>query len=143
MRLDRPLDTSGTRAEGVAGQSTQDAGRYLTEKVEPTFKGSGRDASSRWFTDIPPLAKATGAILAAIIAIGAPSVWWISRLDTNVDNLKTVVTEIKSRTEDIFRASVQQGGRIDNLEKSMDAIRMPQVSQAQTSPFQQPGNKGK
>lgn len=97
-RLDSALDTSGTRADGVSGQSTQGTGRYLTEKVEPVFKGAPPDASSRWFSDIPPLAKATAAILAVIVALGAPSVWWISRVDTNVDNLKTIVAEIKSQS---------------------------------------------
>lgn len=143
MRLDSPLDTSGTHVDGVVGSSRQGGDNYVTEKVEPAFKGAKQDVSPRWFSDIPPLAKATAAILAVIIAIGAPSVWWMARLDTNVDNLKAVVTEIKGRTEDVFRASLQQGGRIDNLEKTVDAIKVPPAPQVQTAPFPQAGRKGK
>ena len=138
MRLDGLLDTADTVATGEVHGAGRSIGDLKVEKLEPTFKGpEDGNSSLDWWKTLPPLARATTAVVAVIVAFGAPSVWWVSKLDTNVDNLKTNVSEIRTRTDDLFRTSVQQGDRLETVEKSIDTLKAESKASPST-PTQQP-----
>lgn len=124
MRLDDPLDTGQTIEEvgsPIPG-GTASARRATTNSVK-VGAAYVEPEQQKWWAVLPPLAKATTAVLVVILPLAGISIWWVSRLDANVENLKISVSDVKARTEELFRSSVQQQSRLDMLDKSMDTLK--------------------
>ena len=63
--------------------------------------------------------KFGGSIGGFFIAVVLPAVWYFSKLDTNVDTLKSDVRDVKTRTEGLERSAIRHDERIGQLEKGL------------------------
>lgn len=117
--LDASLDTGGTigAPSRVSGQSM--GVNLEVESVDPAF--SPEPKGFLW-QDVPPGLKTATIVVFSAISIIVSGVWYLSKLDSNVDVLKTNLGEVKIRTEELVRTSIQHGEKLDTLEKSVDAI---------------------
>lgn len=115
--LDAALDTGGTLGNPAKDTSLHKRNREDIQEVDPAFNDAPESLpfSFRHIT-------LTMKILAVILPAGATAVWYLSKLDSNVDVLKTNVGEVRVRTEELLRTSIQHGEKLETLEKSVEVL---------------------
>lgn len=121
IALDGPLGTTETLGGGGVSSDTATSRRKTgTEKVDLAFAAPAKENEVvAFFKQYWGIMSAVGTVALTVFSV----VWWASGINTNVDNLKSTVADIKSRTDDLFRTSVQQQGRLDVVEKSVENIK--------------------
>lgn len=110
--LDTVQDTGSTTGE------SRERRKETSEKLDPPFR-----VEKESLIDADLLArflKVGAAVAGFFITVVLPVVWYASKLDSRVDTLKVDVTEIKQRTEELVKNSVQHDGRLDLLEKTVN-----------------------
>jgi hypothetical protein len=125
--LDAALDTGGTISPPSRG-SEQFMGNHLeVETVDPALKPEPKS----WhfiLQDVPPGLKTAIAVILSVVSGVGYGVWYLSKLDSNVDTLKISVGEVKVRTEELVRTSIQHDEKLGTLEKAVESLNAKDVS---------------
>lgn len=119
IRLDSVPDTGGTTEDPLSERIAKRKRSADFEPVEPPFKNPGKKTPSVVWQELTPFMRVGGSIGGFFIAVVLPAVWYLSKLDTNVDTLKSDVREVKQRTEGLERSAIRQDERIGHLEKGL------------------------
>lgn len=117
IRLDSIPDTFGTTEDPLSEPIAKGKRSTDFEPVDPPFKSPEKRALSEVWQELSPFVKFGGSIGSFFIVIVLPAVWYLSRLDTNVDTLKSDVRDVKQRTDVLERSAIRQDERIGYLEK--------------------------
>lgn len=117
--LENVQDTTGTTDDPIAESLAKRQRSAEYEKVDPPFGVAEKRGIAAIWHDLMPFLKVAGAIISFFVAVVLPIVWYASKLDSNVDTLKTDVRDVKQRTEELANNSVQHDERLDGLEKSI------------------------
>lgn len=116
--LENIHDTESTTVALSPEPQRKQARRETSEKADPPFRGSQEKEPLINEVWVVRLLKFGTAIITFFVTIVLPGVWYASKLDSRVDTLQVDVRDIKQKTEDLVKNSVQHGGRIDVLERT-------------------------
>lgn len=119
IRLDSVPGTGGTTEDPLSERVAKRKRSADFEPVEPPFKNPEKKTLPVGWQELSPFMKFGGSIGGFFIAFVLPAVWYLSKLDTNVDTLKSDVREVKQRTEGLERSAIRQDERIGHLEKGL------------------------
>jgi hypothetical protein len=119
IRLESVPDTGGTTGDPLSESNAKRKRSADYEPVEPPFKGREKKPLSIVWQELSPLMKVGGSIGSFFIVVVLPAVWYLSKLDTNVDTLKIDVRDVKQRTDGLERSAIRQDERIGYLEKGI------------------------
>ncbi len=111
-------DTNVSEATDSSNKQNEYAEYY---KVPPPFKGNGGSRPITW-DDVKLSSKIFGAIFLFLVTIVIPSVWYASRVETNIKVIKSDVREIKVLTNELTKATIKNTDRIDHVEKTMSYL---------------------
>lgn len=121
LDLDNITDTSETASgDQKSAVRRRDSHDEFIE-VPPPFKAEKESRFITW-SEVSLTYKIIAVACAIFIGVGAPSVWFASRLDTNVENLKENVAEIKQTTKKLVETSINNLNRVSSLEKDVSNI---------------------
>jgi hypothetical protein len=113
-------DTGATTEEPLSESATKRQRNIDYEKIDPPFRAPVKKGTVIKWEDLFPILRVAGAIVGFFIAVVLPVVWYASKLDSNVDALKTDVRDVKQKTEELVKNSIKQGERLDGLERSIN-----------------------
>jgi hypothetical protein len=116
--LENIKDTESTTSALSPERQRKQARRETSEKADPPFRGSQEKEPFITEVWVVRFLKFGTAIIGFFVTIVLPAVWYASKLDSRVDTLQVDVRDIKQKTEDLVKNSVQHGGRIDVLERT-------------------------
>lgn len=117
-------DTEATTDDTILERAAKRQRNLDYEKIDPPFRAAEKKSTSIKWDELLPYVKVAGSIVGFFITVVLPIVWYASKLDSNVDALKTDVRDVKQKTDELVKNSIQQGERLDSLEQSI--IRGPE-----------------
>lgn len=123
IQLESVPDTGGTTGNPISESNAKRKRSADYEQVEPPFKSPEKRPLSIVWQELSPLMKIGGSIGSFFLAVALPAVWYLSKLDTNVDTLKSDVRDVKQRTDGLERGAIRQDERIGYLEKGITNAR--------------------
>lgn len=118
IALENVKDTAATTVDPLSDQLTKGQRSEDYEKIDPPFRASPTQTPFIRWDQISPTLRLIGGVVLFFSTFILPAVWYASKLDSNVDTLKTDVRDVKQRTEELVKNSIQHGERLDSLEKS-------------------------
>jgi len=121
LDLDNITDTSETASDDQKSTIRRRDPYDEFVEVPPPFKAEKEPRFITW-SEISLTYKIIAIACAIFITVGVPSVWFASRLDTNVENLKENVVEIKQTTKQLVETSIYNSNRVSSLEKDVSNI---------------------
>lgn len=86
--------------------------------VNPVFKEEKSEGGFVKWSQIKLVYKIGAGVGTFLIAVVTPAIWWASKVDTGVTDLKTDVKEIKSKIEKLTECAITNSSKIENMEKS-------------------------
>ena len=118
--LDGISDTSETSAsESSEPNKTQNEYDEFY-KVPPPFKGKeGEGSKPITWNDLKFSSKIFAIIFAFFVMIVIPSVWYASRVETNINTIQSDILEIKKTTKELTKTTIKNTDRLDHIEKSV------------------------
>ena len=125
--LDAALDTGGTLGTPPRGPEQRRGSQLEVETVDPALRPESKSWAFIW-QDVPPALKTATVVVISVVSGIGYGVWYLSKLDSNVDVLKMNVGEVKVRTEELVRTSIQHGEKLGTLEKAVESLNTKDVS---------------
>lgn len=119
--LDSIPDTSETEPENQPSSISRQDEYDEHVKVSPPFKGDHRNRAITW-ADLGYTYKVVAIVGGLFLAVGAPTIWFASKMSTKVDNIETAVHEIKQTTESLTSATIRNTSKIENIEKFLSTL---------------------
>jgi hypothetical protein len=131
ISLESIPDTGGTIGDPVSARIAKRQRSAEFESVEPPFKSPEKKTLFMDWQELSPFIKFGIAIASFFIAIVVPAVWYMSKLDSNVDTLNTDVRDVKQRTDELGRNAIRQDERIGYLEKTVGNAKLDTTRNSQ------------
>ncbi len=103
--------------ESASGATKQANSNYIP--ASPVFKEDDTNKFIKW-SDLSFGYKVLAIAASAVILVIVPTVWFCSKIDTNVTDLKADVKEIKSKIEKLTENSISHTSKIEHLEKTAE-----------------------
>lgn len=122
INLETVSDTGDTNAVGTSSQTSNRPDNFEYEKIEPSFNSYNNGARGISWQEIVSHFNIAKGVAGFFLLFILPFSWYLSKLDSNVDNLKTDVHDVKSKTDELARTTIRQGERLDAIEKSVDGV---------------------
>lgn len=120
VALENIQDTGATIDNPSAERQSKRQRKNNFEKVDPPFRTPEQvEHFIDWAVVIPAL-KLVAKIVIPILTFLLPIVWYASKLDSSVGSLQVDVRDIKQKTEDLAKNSIQHNGRLDSLEMTIN-----------------------
>lgn len=121
--LDKVSGTESTIEDPIIKAATEKKANGDYEPVDPPFKNPEKKGIIIAREDISFFIKVAGTIIGFFITVVLPIVWYASKLDSNVENIRTEVVEVKDRTDQLVEKSIKHSEIINNLEKNIFEIK--------------------
>jgi hypothetical protein len=103
--------------ESASGAVRQSTSNYIP--APPVFKEDEKSNFIKW-SDLSLGYKILAISVSTIILVICPIVWFCSKVDTNVTDLKTDVKEIKTKIDKLTENSITNSSKIEHLEKTSE-----------------------
>ena len=116
--LDSVADTSETGSERTTTGSKRGDEYDEYVKIPPPFKGEKSSRPITW-SELSYIYKVIAVLVSLFLTIGVPSIWFASKMDTNVKNIENDVREVKQTTRNLVETTIKNTSKIDNVEKSL------------------------
>lgn len=114
--LENIRDTSETLGNPSSAREAKRQRRERYEPVDPLFRGPNPPEPGFDLAALVPGLKFVAKYVLPVLTLLLSIVWYASKLDSSVDSLKVEVKGIGVRTEELMKSSIEQSGRLDNLE---------------------------
>mgnify|MGYP001147441028 CR=1 FL=1 len=119
VALEHVQDTGATTENVSAERQSKRQRKENYEKLDPPFRAPEQNETPIDWATLRPVLKIGGGIIGFFLTFVLPIVWYASKVDSNVDSLQVDVRDVKQRTEELVKDSIQQRGRLDNLERTI------------------------
>lgn len=100
--------------------------------IDPALRGQPVTSPVTW-EQLKQNGKIIGAIATFVLAVVVPSVIYLTRLSTNVENVQTDVKDIKNKTEKLSLDMEGSKVRLETIEK-----RLPVPTESKAPPTRKP-----
>lgn len=145
--LENIHDTGATTDEPSTEHEAKRKHKEQSVKVDPPFRGPKVTEPSFDLAALLPGLKFAAKYALPFLGLAATIIWYASKLDSNVDSLQVEVKDISAKTEELVKSSIQQSGRLDNIEMAISRNTAPQNAKATTTEhgplIQRPAQKNK
>ncbi len=115
------LDTSGTVNEKTVS-ATQGFEYDDIVKVPPPFKGDKGNQAITW-SELSYTWKVVCIIGSLFMVIGVPSIWFVSKIESKVENIENNVSDIKQTTQELTKTTIINASKIESIERFLDEDR--------------------
>jgi hypothetical protein len=118
--LDEGLYTSSTLTGLPTGGDDQNRGKEVKVSVRPKFKDP-QGNNSNLLNSCYQILKIIGVLIPIATFIGG-IVWYASTLATNVDTLKSDVSEIKTTNKNLTEKTITHSNKLENIQNEVTKI---------------------